>query len=417
MLLFNMIYTRNITENILRSLKNNPVVLINGARQVGKSTLVEELVKKGYKAQYISFDDHAILFASSHDPFGFLDKYEGAIAIDEVQRNPEIFMAIKRIVDGRKKSGQFLLTGSANVLTIPKVSESLAGRMILHSLFPLSQGEINGKKESFIDWAFNQKKLPTLKKSLKQNELIDLIVKGGYPRSLKAEDQRDRFEWMRSYVDTILQRDIRSLANIEGLKDMPHILSILAERIGNLINLTDVSRITKLNKVTLGRYYTLLQMVFLITELPAWFVNRDKRLAKTPKIYLNDTGLACYFKQLNKEDLLNNRTHIGPLLENFVVMELKKQLTWYDMAPNIYHFRTQAGQEVDVVLEGQNKKIIGIEVKSSGKIDNVDLAGLKKLKEIAGDKFVKGIVLYTGEHAIALDDDIYALPISALWEI
>jgi predicted AAA+ superfamily ATPase len=412
-----MIYTRNILQNILRSLKNNPVVLINGARQVGKSTLVEELVKEGYQAKYLSFDDHAILFAASNDPFGFLNQYDVSLAIDEVQRNPEIFMAIKRIVDSKKKPGQFLLTGSANVLTIPKVSESLAGRMILHTLWPLSQGEIKGKKEGFIDWAFSQEKLPVLKKSLNQNDLIDLIVKGGYPRSIKAEDQRDRIEWMRSYVDTILQRDIRSLANVEGLKDMPHILSILAERIGNLINLADVSRITKLNKVTLSRYYTLLQMVFLVVEVPAWFVNRDKRLAKTPKVYLNDTGLACYFKQLTKEDLFKDRNQLGPLLENFVVMELKKQITWHDMMPNIYHFRTQSGQEVDVVLEGQNKKIVGIEVKSSTKVDGGDLSGLKRLKEMAGDKFAKGIILYAGEHPIALDDKIYALPINSLWEI
>ncbi len=412
-----MIYTRNILQNILRSLKNNPVVLINGARQVGKSTLVEGLVKEGYQARYISFDDHAILFAASNDPFGFLNQYDGSLAIDEVQRNPEIFMAIKRIVDNKKKSGQFLLTGSANVLTIPKVSESLAGRMILHTLWPLSQGEVKGKKEGFIDWAFNQEKLPVLKKSLNQNDLIDLIVKGGYPRSLRAEDQRDRIEWMRSYVDTILQRDVRSLANVEGLKDMPHILSILAERIGNLINLADVSRIAKLNKVTLSRYYALLQMVFLVVEVPAWFANRDKRLAKTPKVYLNDTGLACYFKQLTKEDLLKDRNQLGSLLENFVVMELKKQITWHDMMPNIYHFRTQSGQEVDVVLEGQNKKVVGIEVKSSTKVDSGDLGGFKRLKEMAGDKFAKGIILYAGEHPIALDKQIYALPINSLWEI
>lgn len=412
-----MIYTRNISQSILKSLKNNPVVLINGARQVGKSTLTEELVRKNYKAQYLSFDDHAVLFAASSDPFGFLDKYDNPLAIDEIQRSPEIFMAIKKIVDGRKKSGQFLLTGSANVLTIPKVSESLAGRMILHNLWPLSQGEIRGKKEGFINFVFEQNKLPDLKKAIKQDKLAEIIITGGYPRSLKAQDQEDRVEWMRSYVDTILQRDIRSLANIEGLKDLPHILSIIAERVGNLINLADISRITKLNKVTLKRYYILLQMVFLVTELPAWFVNRDKRLAKAPKVYLNDTGLACYFKQITKEDLLNDKNHLGSLLENFVVMELKKQITWNDKKPNIYHFRTQNGQEVDIVLEGQNKKIVGIEVKASSKIDAKDLQGLKKLKEIAGNKFTRGIILYTGEHAIPLDEQFWALPINSLWDI
>lgn len=384
---------------------------------MGKSTLVEELLKKDYKADYLSFDDHAALFASSHDPFGFLDKYEKALAIDEVQRNPEIFIAIKRIVDARKKRGQFLLTGSANVLTIPKVSESLAGRMILHTLWPLSQGELNNKKEKFIDWAFNGKKIPQIKKTLKQADLIKIITRGGYPRAVTAKNENDRKEWMRSYIDTILQRDIRNLANIEGLRELPHILSILAERIGNLINLADISRMTKLNQVTLKRYYALLQMVFLIVELPAWFVNRDKRLSKTPKVYLNDSGLACYFKQVTAEILRDDRNHLGPLLENFVVMELKKQITWQSFAPNIYHFRTQAGSEVDVVLEGANKKIVGIEVKSSTKIDQSDLSGLLKLKEIAGNKFTKGIVLYSGDRAFSLGDQFFALPINSLWEI
>lgn len=412
-----MLYKRNITKNILNSLRNNPIVLINGARQVGKSTIVEELVRSDYKAHYLSLDDHAVLFASTNDPFGFLDKYDDPVAIDEVQRNTELFMAIKRIVDTRKKDGQFLLTGSADVLTIPKVSESLAGRMILHTLWPLSQGEIRGKSEGFIDWAFNGEKLPLIKEKLKQTELIDLIVRGGYPRSLRAEDQSDRFEWMRSYVDAILQRDILNISKIEGLKDLPNVLSVLAERVGNLINLTDVGRITDINKVTLKRYYTLLQMVFLVVEVPAWFTSREKRLAKSPKVYLNDTGLACYFKQLTQEDFMDNRANIGQLLENFCLMELKKQATWHEIKPNIYHYRTQAGSEVDIVLEGTNKQVVGIEVKASTTIKKGDLSGIKSLKEVAGSKFKKGIVLYTGEQAIAMDDDIYALPINSLWEI
>lgn len=414
---FDMFYQRNIAKNILKSLGNNPVVLINGARQVGKSTLIEELIKSDYKAHYISLDDHTALFASSNDPLGFLNKYDDPVAIDEIQRNTELFIAIKRIVDTRKKDGQFLLTGSANVLTIPKVSESLAGRVVLHTLWPLSQGEIRGLSENFIDWAFNGEKLPLIKTKLKQLELIDMIVKGGYPRSLRAEDQSDRLEWMRSYVDTILQRDILNLAKIEGLKELPHVLSILAERIGNLINLADVGRVTDINKVTLKRYYTLLQMVFLVVEVPAWFTNREKRLAKSPKIYLNDTGLACYFKQLTHEDFMNNRAHIGQLLENFCLMELTKQATWHAIKPDIYHYRTQAGSEVDIVLEGQNKHVVGIEVKASTAIKKSDLFGMKSLREMAGNKFKKGIVLYTGEQPIAIEDNIYALPINSLWEI
>ena len=289
--------------------------------------------------------------------------------------------------------------------------------MILHTLWPLSQGEIRAQKESFIDWIFHGQKLPTNTVKLKQKELIDLIVKGGYPHSLEAENQADRLERMHSYLDTILQKDIMSLARIEGVKELPYLLSILTERVGNLLNLSDVSRITHINQVTLKRYYTLLQMVFLVTEVPAWFINHEKRLSKSSKIYLNDTGLACYLKQLTQEDFLTDRIHIGPLLENFVVMELKKQITWHERKPNLYHFRTQAGREVDIVLEDQNKQIVGIEVKASTSIGKYDLTGLHRLQEIAGNKFIKGIVLYTGEQAIPLGDKLYALPINSLWEI
>lgn len=415
-----MLYERHTIKPILRSLRHNPAVLVSGARQVGKSTLVEAIASgtytKAYTAHYMSLDDHAVLFASSHDPFGFLDKYDGSIAIDEVQRNTALLMAIKRLVDTRKKDGQFLLTGSANILTIPRVSESLAGRLILHTLWPLSQGEIKGVKEGFIDWAFTSDKLPLIKTKLTQAALIDMIIKGGYPRSLRAVDQADRIEWMQSYVSTLLQRDVLNLAKIEGLKDMPTILSIIAERVGNLINFADIGRITRINQVTVKRYYNLLQMIHLVVEVPAWVTSREKRLAKSPKVYLNDTGLACYFKRLTQDDFMNNRATLGPLLENFCLLELKKQASWHKQAPTIYHYRTQSGSEVDIVLEGQNKELVGIEVKAATTIKKSDLAGINALKAMAGTAFKKGIILYTGDQVLALQHDIYALPINALWD-
>lgn len=411
-----MLYKRNILNRVLKSLQNNPVVLINGARQVGKSTLIEELLKSGFDAEYLTFDDSAILFAASQDSYGLLSSFSRSIVIDEVQRELDVFLAIKRIVDVQKKDGQFLLTGSANVLTVPRVSESLAGRMILHTLWPLTQGEIENKEENFIEWAFESQKLPSLKKQLSMRELCQKIVTGGYPRSVRAADDMDRTEWMRSYVDTIVQRDIRELSNIEGLKELPNILSVLAGRVGNLLNLSDISRMLKINLMSLKRYYSLLQMVFLVVESPAWSVNTDKRLAKSPKIYMADTGIASYFRRIQTDDLLKDPSSLGALLENFVMMELKKQATWSPLFPSIYHFRTQAGKEVDIVLEGMGKKIVGIEVKASTTIHSKDLAGLKELRDIAKEKFVKGIILYSGEKILKLDHDIYALPINSLWE-
>ncbi len=412
-----MIYKRNITQKIVKSLKNNPVVMINGSRQVGKSTLIEMLSEKEFPIEYITLDNHNILFASSNDPYGFLSSYNSPLAIDEIQRNPELLIAIKRIVDENKRTGSFLLTGSANVLTIPKVSESLAGRMVLHTLWPLSQGELRGKMENFVNWAFNEETIPSIKNKLNQNELFDIILKGGYPRSILAEDYEDRMQWVQSYLNSIIQRDIMSLSKIEGLKEIPQILAVLAGRVGNLLNLSDISRMIKLGKMTLSRYYSLLRMVYLVVELPAWYSNTDKRLSKSPKIYLNDTALVSYFKKIDKEVLVNNRSELGAILENFVVMELYKQLGWQEKIIDLYHFRTQTGKEVDVVIEGSAKKIVGIEIKSTTKVDGKDLEGLKELRSISGKNFNKGIILYTGNECLKLEDKIYALPLNSLWEI
>lgn len=410
-------YSRNVISRLLRSLQRNPVVAINGSRQVGKSTLLKGLIADAYQASYVSFDDQSVLFAAERDPGAFLGQYDGAVAIDEVQRSPDILLAIKHVVDSEKSCGRFLLTGSANVLSMPKLADSLAGRMIVHTLWPLSQGEIRGRQEGFLNWVFGDSKIPSVKSRVEQGELLDIIVRGGYPRSVLAEDDLDRKEWLGAYITAILQKDVRELANIDRLRDLPHILAVLARRVGNLLNLADVSRITGLNQVTLKRYYTLLRMVFLVVEVPAWFANKNRGLAKSPKIYLNDTALVCYFKNLNRDSFVHDRMLLGAVLENFVVMELKKQLTWSELFLSLYHFRTKAGYEVDMVLEGDNKSIVGIEVKASTRIKEEDLFGMKKLMEIAGEKFLKGIIFYTGSQALSLGDNCYALPINFLWDI
>jgi predicted AAA+ superfamily ATPase len=430
-----MLYPRHIVHNVLKSLKKNPVALINGARQVGKSTLIKTIEtlateQETHISQYISLDDHNILLAMQQDAYGTLQHYiggtSGILAIDEVQRCPALFMAIKRCVDQSARSpntrGQFLLTGSANVLTIPRISESLSGRMIIHPLWPLSQGELLNTQESFLSWLWtNHLHLRLKHPILTPQDLITRIFKGGYPRLNPAHDLNidlpDHNQWIQSYLDTLIQRDIRSLANIEGLTELPHLLSIVAERTGSLLNFADLARALKINQVTLKRYYTLLQMVFLVVEVPPWFANREKRVVKAPKVYLNDTALLSYFMQLDPETVLKHRTHLGPLLENFVVMELKKQISWHEAMINLYHFRTYAGHEVDIVLEGYGKKIVGIEIKSSSTLSQKDLKGLIQLKETAKDQFLRGIILYTGDQILPLGTDIMALPLQALWDL
>jgi len=408
-----MIYQRHIINCIINSLKTFPVVFINGARQVGKSTLVHEILKS-YPADYLTMDDLTALSAATEDPTAFVDNFVNPIALDEIQRVPEIFLPIKKAVDENKRAGSFILTGSSNVLTMPKISESLAGRMMIHTLFPLSQGEIRGEKENFVDWLFGEKKFQISFAKSTSSELSKMLVIGGYPRVMQLQEA-ERREWFTSYLGTILQRDIRDLAQIEGLMELPCLLNLIAGRVGNLSNLADLARALKINSSTLKRYYTLLKMVFLVVELPAWFKNKEKTLVKSPKIFLNDTGLLCYLLKINEAGLIANRTQMGHILENFVVMELIKQIGWSVCAPGIYHFRTQQDSEVDVVLEGVNQKIVGIEIKSAAAVSSEDFKGLTKLAAIVGDNFWRGVVLYTGEHVISFGKQLTAIPLSALY--
>ena len=409
---YTMLYKRNITKEVVAALNDSPVVLVNGARQTGKSTLVEQLLKTTYQAEYYTFDDAATLASANHDPAGFIANLPDKVIIDEVQRVPEIFLSIKKQVDQNRKAGRFLLTGSSNALALPEIADSLAGRMEICTIWPLSQGEIHGRCENFIDKIFKRQELH-IEANITWQQLVDKLLTGGYPEAI---NRTERIRWYKSYVDAILQRDIKSLANIEKLLELPNLLSLLAERSGNLLNFADISRIIGLKATTLKRYVTLLTQVFLVVFVPAWFNNKEKSLTKHPKVYMNDSGLLCYLRGMDAEHLSNEKHKTGAIVENFIVMELLKQISWADIEVKLYHFRTQAGVEVDCVLAANNGQIVGIEVKSSSTIRKSDFNGLKKLAEISGDKFVQGIVLYAGDKILPFGDKLFAVPIAALWE-
>lgn len=411
-----MIYERYILKDIIESLENQPIVLINGARQVGKSTFIEEVLSKKVELDYVTLDNEQDLLSLRGDPASFLKQYEGLIAIDEIQRAPDIFISLKRIVDERKKYGQFLLTGSANVLMLPKLSESLAGRMMIYTMWPLSQSEIRNTASNFIKKIFQKDPVFKNKEELSEDEWTEILIKGGYPASLRAKTQKQRNTWFKSYLATILQRDIKSLSDIEGLREIPNVLEILSTRVGNFINLSDVGRISGIKTTTMQRYFSLLKMVFLVIDVPGWYKNQEKRLIKSPKVFLNDTGLLCYLLGLDIESLKSNKTLGGHVFENFVCTELIKQLGWSDVPIKLYHFRTHIGQEVDFVLEGPEGKIVGIEVKYKRTCTLSDLKGLRKLKELSGKKFHKGIILYQGNKTVFMDKDIIAIPATTLWE-
>ena len=410
-------YRRNITTAFKAALGDSPVVLLVGARQVGKSTLVQSLAGEGRgAAQYLTLDDPTVLAAARGNPSGFVDGLPVPVIIDEIQRAPELLVPIKLAVDQRREPGSFILTGSANVLTLPTVSESLAGRMEVLTLRPLSQGEISGQQETFIKRLFaGEFKLPKKPPPEESAALFARMMTGGYPEVVARQTQARRQAWFKSYITTILQRDIRDLANIEGLVDLPRLLSLLAARAGGLLNFAEVSRSIGFAQTTLKRYFALLEMTFLIETLPAWSGSRTKQLVKAPKLFLSDTGLLSYLQGLTWERLQLDPTLAGALAENFVVLELRKQATWSETRVELFHFRTNTDQEVDIVIENEAGEIVGVEVKASASVGANDFKGLRALKQTVGKKFRRGIVVYVGKESVPFGDELYAVPIQAVW--
>ncbi len=271
-----MIY-RKITPKLLDALTDSPVVLLHGARQTGKSTLLKNIIESEFKARYLTFDDPGLLSAAQNNPLEFLSSYNENLALDEIQRAPGIFLAIKNLVDKDRKSRSFLLTGSSNVFLLPKISESLAGRIEILNLFPLAQSEISGSKFNLTDEILN-KEFGVSGLHFSKENLIEKIIKGGFPEMLSRKDRSRQEAWFKSYLTTILQRDVRDISNIDKLNDLPKLLRIFSARAGTLLNFAELSRSSSIPQTTLKRYIFLLEAVFLIYILPAWSGNLSKRL-------------------------------------------------------------------------------------------------------------------------------------------
>ncbi len=405
---------RGLTPLLQAALADRPVVLLNGARQVGKSTLAQSLTAET-GADYLTFDEPTVLAAATGDPSGFVAGLRGPVVLDEIQRVPELFLALKASVDRDRRPGRFLLTGSADVLTLPRVADSLAGRMEILTLHPLSQGEIEARPEVSIDALFAREYVPPRCPALPRPELLERLTIGGYPEVIEKRSESRRRAWFASYITSILQRDVRDLANIEDLSALPRLLALLASRSATLLNYAELARSSGLPASTLKRYIALLERTFLVQTLPAWASNLSKRLVKSPKILLHDTGLLAHLLGLNAERLEREPQMLGPLLETFVALEFRKQITWSALQPVLHHFRTQAGQEVDFLLEDAAGRIVGVEVKAGATVQERDVRALRDLGDELGERFVRGVVLYTGERAVPFGSKVMALPVQALW--
>lgn len=398
------------------ALADTPVVLLNGARQTGKSTLAQQLADQR-KGRYLTLDDPTALAAAQADPVSFIADHRGLLVIDEVQKSAGLFPAIKREVDRQRTAGRFLLTGSADVLMLPGIAESLAGRMEVLSLHPLAQGEVLGAKPKFIESLFANKPLPPFLPSPsgrgaggEGQSMAARIASGGYPEALTRKRYDRRRAWFDAYVTTITQRDIRELSNISDLTALPRLLSLLAVRSGALMNVAELARASAIPQATLHRYLALLEAAFLLQPLPAWHANLGKRLIKAPKAYLLDSGLACAVSGID-ETVLAAAPHYGGLLETFILGELRREAAALPTAPRIYHYRSAGGAEVDIVIEDARGRCVGIEVKATRSLGEKHFSGLKDMQAGLGDRFVCGMVLYGGSERVRFGERLWAVPV------
>ncbi len=406
-------YPRQITGKLQAALGDSPAVLLHGPRQSGKSTLAQAVgLPLGYT--YLTFDDDVLLTAARSDPQGFVAELPDRTILDEVQRVPEIFRALKASIDRDRRPGRFLLTGSANVLLVPALSESLAGRLAIVRLHPLAQSEIAGKESNIFDILFKGRIGIRTTQRLGRN-LADLIATGGYPPAIARTSAGRRAAWYRDYVETQVQRDVRELARISSLDVLPRLLSYAVSQTSQLLNVSELSGPFQVSRPTIREYLTLLENIFLLDELRPWHTNRISRLVKTPKLHINDTGIGCALLGTNADALYTDRKTYGQMLETFVYQELCRESSKYEDEFRFFHYRTRDGVEVDIIIE-QGAKLVGVEVKASSTVRPSDFKGLRSLKEYAGDRFVKGVVFYDGEATVGFGDEMFAIPIRSIWE-
>ena len=404
-------YERLIEHRTKEALSDTPVVLIVGPRRAGKTTLVRKIGEDG--RTYVTLDDQTVLDAARSDPAGFIRGFDRAI-IDEIQRAPDLLLAIKKTVDEDYGPGRFLLTGSANVLTLPKVADSLAGRMETIRILPLARAEIESCKPTFLNRLFKGA-LEANRNATVGDDLVRLVLLGGFPEAIRRESERRQQDWARSYLTSVLTRDLKDIAEIEKLTELPKFVRLLAEYSSQLVNYSQFGGSIGVSHKTGQRYVALLEQVFLVATLQPWYTNALKRIVKTPKLHFLDTGLLATARGLTFDRVKANRNAFGALLETFVFSEIMKLMSASDQRLTPYHFRDQQMREVDIVLERDDGMIVGIEVKASATVKSSDFGGLRTLAEACGDRFAFGVVLYDSTDVVPFGDRLAAAPLSSLW--
>ncbi|MGW2664157.1 ATP-binding protein [Nocardia tengchongensis] len=406
---------RHATDAVRDALSDTRVVLVNGARQSGKSTLVRA-VAGDRAATWRDLDRPDDRQAAIVDPVGFVDD-EGLMVIDEIQRVPDLLLPIKVAVDTDPRPGRYLLTGSSRLLGLRDLPDTLPGRMETIELWPFSQGEIDGAPDGFVDAAFRGGPAIGADSEISRVEYTERIVRGGFPEAVARTDPRRRGRFLDSYVQNLIERDVRQLSEIERAPQLTGMVRLLAARSATLVNPGSLSGELELARGTAQRYLRLLEEIFLIKRIPGWSRNIGTRVTSMPKLVFVDSGVAARMLAADAHTLRRPGGPFGPLLEGFVISELARQLTWCETPVEMYHYRDQNKVEVDVVLEDRRGAVVGIEVKAASTVKSEDFRGLRILEQKLGDEFLAGIVLYTGGHTLPFGPKLRAMPVSSLWQL
>ena len=404
-------FTRLIESRIAEAMSDTPVVLLAGPRQAGKTTLVRQIA--GGTLRYLTMDDELTRLSAREDPVGMIRSLDRAV-IDEIQRAPELLLAIKTSVDEDRRPGRFLLTGSANLMALPTVADSLAGRMETLSLLPLSQSEISGHRCNWLDSVFAGR-LPKPGSVAREDDLIGRVLRGGFPEAVARSTSRRRSAWSRQYIDAIIQRDVRDVAGVEKLDQLPRFLRALAQTAGQMCNYTQLGGQVGLDGKTAAKYVSIFEQMYLLRRVEVWARNRLSRVVKSPKLEFLDSGLLATLMDLTVEEVERDRTRFGSVLETFVFAELLKHATTAEAQYRQLYYRDADRVEVDVVVENAAGQLIGVEVKASATVRESDLRGLKKLAGLAGSAFKMGVLLYDGDETLPVGGNIWAAPLSTLW--
>ncbi len=407
------ILPRAIAARIVDALADTPVVVLNGARQVGKTTLVRSLPYPGTSA-FVTLDDVASRESAALDPRAFLSRPVDTLVIDEVQLAPALFRAIKAEADRDRRPGRFLLTGSSRLLTAPDMADALVGRVEILELWPFSQGEIDGRADRFVDRLFDAPRDLLRSGTLARGALIERIVAGGFPEALRRAPARRR-DWLDGYVTTVTQSVIRDLAAIERLAELPRLVRLCAARTATELNVSALASDFGVPIRTTDGYLALLADAFLVHLLPAWSTNLSSKVVRRPKLVMVDSGLAAHLIGADRSALEGSDGRLGRLLETFVVNEIRKQTTWSEHRPSLWHFRDRGGAEVDLVLEHPDGRMVALEVKATSTPRTSDLRGLRFLADRLGERFHFGVLLTAAPEATPFGPRMAAVPVSAIW--